>query len=79
MVARIATRLPSPYENRHEESDTAVAANHVHATPSSLRTAVRMVPESKILSTQEQQDLCVAIEVEGALHERKRPVISMVL
>ncbi len=66
---RIARRLPSPMEHRHDDQETLNLATS-EKTPTTLRAAVRVFSEVAQLSEQEKQEFWVAIEVEGALYNR---------
>lgn len=69
IMGRIAKRLPSPIENREEVlhvQDVAICRK----APTTLRAAVRVFSEVAQLSMEKQQDFWVAVEVEGALHNR---------
>ena len=63
----MAKRLPTPVENEHElpENQAMKAA----MIPTTLQAAIRMFPQFKVL-TEDQQEISVAIEIEGVLHNR---------
>lgn len=67
-MQRVANRLLTPVEGEHELREGQ--QEEVGAIPTTLRTAVRMFPQAKIL-TEAQQELSIAIEIEGVLHNRK--------
>lgn len=69
IVSRIARRLPSPMEHRHEDQESQMLNPCVEA-PTTLRAAVRVFSEEAQLSGSEQQEFWIAVEVEGALHNR---------
>lgn len=68
-MSRIARRLPSPVEHRHDEQETQDSAICGKAPPT-LRAAVRVFSEVVQLSEEEQQEFWIAVEIEGALHNR---------
>jgi len=65
----ISKCIPSPTDFDHEASEAQVSDSTSHL-PTTLRAAVRLFPEVKLL-TEEYQDIGVAIEIEGVLHNRK--------
>ncbi|KAJ4984613.1 hypothetical protein SVAN01_09869 [Stagonosporopsis vannaccii] len=69
IASRIARRLPSPMERRHEDQENQVSSVCVES-PTTLRASVRIFSEAVQLSTLEQQEFWIAIEVEGAPHNR---------
>jgi hypothetical protein len=68
-MSRIARRLPSPVEYRHDDLGTHDIATHKDA-PTTLRAAVRVYSEVSWLSQEQQQEFWIAIEIEGTLHNR---------
>ncbi|KAH7384444.1 hypothetical protein BKA66DRAFT_441023 [Pyrenochaeta sp. MPI-SDFR-AT-0127] len=62
----ITRRLPSPIENLHGQSSTAKTS----PMPTTLQAAVSLFPEIKML-TEDFQEFCVAVDVEGVLHNPK--------
>ncbi|KAF1845143.1 uncharacterized protein K460DRAFT_337025 [Cucurbitaria berberidis CBS 394.84] len=64
----ITKQLPSPTED-HDNSDEHVLAK-ASKIPTTLRAAVRIFPEIKVL-TEDLQEYSVAVDVEGVLHNRK--------
>ena len=68
-MARIAKQLPPPTELDNESSDAHVS-DGIPAMPTTLRAAVRLFSEVKIL-TQEVQEISIAVDIEGVLHNRK--------
>ena len=68
-MGRIARRLPSPVEYRHDDQETQIIATCGDA-PTTLRAAVRVFSEVNQLSREEEQEFWIAVEVEGALHNR---------
>lgn len=68
IMGRIAKRLPSPVEYKHDEQETQTAT--CGDTPTTLRASVRVFSEVNQLSQEEQQEFWIAVEVEGALHNR---------
>lgn len=69
IMRRIAKRLPAPVEHRHEEPEAQNIATCGKA-PTTLRAAVRVFSEVAQLSREEQQEFWIAVEIEGALHNR---------
>jgi hypothetical protein len=64
---RMAQRLPTGAEDEQEILDgQALKADEM---PTTLRAVIRMFPEFKVL-TSGLQDMTVAVEVEGVLHNR---------
>jgi hypothetical protein len=68
-MGRIAKRLPSPCDYEYEASDVHVSEKS-STVPTTLRVAVKIFPEVKIL-TEDAQELSVAVDIEGVLHNRK--------
>lgn len=66
---RIAQRLPSPVNRDHDDQDTQGAVLG-EKSPTTLRAAVRVFSEVVQFSEQEHQEFWIAVEVEGALHNR---------
>lgn len=67
-MSRIAKRLPSPVEHGHDEQAYQMGA--CKKAPTTLRAAVRVFSEAAELSDLEHQEFWIAVEVEGALHNR---------
>lgn len=66
-MERMAKRLPTQAEDEHDMlDDGALKADEM---PTTLRTAIRMFPEVKLLNS-DLQELTVAVEVEGVLQNR---------
>jgi hypothetical protein len=59
-MARFVIQQPSAISGGHDEQEE-------EAKVTTLRAAVRIIPEAKSL-TEERQDLTVAVELEGVLH-----------
>lgn len=68
IMERMAERLPTPIEDEHRLPDDFTSI--ITTLPTTLRAAIRMFPQTKML-TQGEQELSVAIEVEGVLHNRR--------
>lgn len=68
-MKRIARRLPTPTEDYHGDRDCQTPTVSGKA-PTTLRTAVKVFPEIVRLSEQEHEEFWVAVELEGALHNR---------
>ncbi|CAN9128971.1 unnamed protein product [Alternaria sp. RS040] len=68
IMGRIAKRLPSPTDFDHETSDAQVSGS-TSLLPTTLRAAIRLFPEEKLV-TEEYQELGVAIDIEGVLYNR---------
>ena len=68
IMGRIAKRLPSPTDFDHETSDAQVSGSS-SLLPTTLRAAIRLFPEEKLV-TEEYQELGVAIDIEGVLYNR---------
>ncbi|KAF2690073.1 hypothetical protein K458DRAFT_426908 [Lentithecium fluviatile CBS 122367] len=69
LIAMGADRLPSPFENRDEHAESAELTIDEYI-PTTMRAAIRIMPETKLLRAQEQQDMWVAVEISGGLHNR---------
>jgi hypothetical protein len=69
IMGSIAKRIPSPTDFDHETSD-AQASGPTALLPTTLRAAIRLFPETKLL-TEEFQEFSVAIDIEGVLNNRK--------
>jgi hypothetical protein len=67
MMERMVTRLPTPVENEPELGEEQ--SLEPRTMPATLRAAIRVFPEFKIL-TKDVQEFSVAIEIEGVLHNR---------
>ncbi|KAG9187489.1 hypothetical protein G6011_05360 [Alternaria panax] len=68
VMSRIAKRLPSPSDL--DDDVEAQMPGSKSLLPTTLRAAIRMFPETKLV-TEEFQELSVAIELEGVLYNRK--------
>jgi hypothetical protein len=68
-MARIANRLPQPTELDYESSESHFL-DKPSTMPTTLRAAVRLFSEVKIL-TQDIQEITIAVDIEGVLHNRK--------
>lgn len=69
-MGRIAERLPSPVGYRLDDLETTNVDGRGNA-PTTLRAAVRVFSEVTMLSQEEEQEFWIAVEVEGALHNRE--------
>lgn len=68
MIGRMAGRLPSPVGGGQDSSQDE--SWHDQSTrPTTVRASVRILTQVRIL-TEEPQDVDVAVEVEGTLHNR---------
>jgi hypothetical protein len=67
IMERMVRRLPSPTDDELELPDDQYI--EVATMPTTLRAAIRLFPEVRIL-TAEVQEFSVAIEVEGVLQNR---------
>jgi hypothetical protein len=67
---RIAKSTPSPAELRHDQMKYHSATDFV-SCPATLRAAIRVLPEVKLLGESEHQEFGIAIEIEGVPHNRK--------
>ncbi|KAH7396777.1 hypothetical protein DE146DRAFT_50232 [Phaeosphaeria sp. MPI-PUGE-AT-0046c] len=77
-MQRIANRLPTPVEVEHELPEGQQEEGG--AIPTTLRAAVRMFPQAKILA-EAHQEISVAIEIEGVLYGRRdhsNPTIDLI-
>lgn len=68
-MSRIAKRLPSPIEHHNEEIGARDVATCGKA-PTTLRAAVKIFSEVSQLTETKQQEFWIAVEIEGALHNR---------
>jgi hypothetical protein len=74
-MERMAQRLPTEAEDEQENIHSQVLK--ADEMPTTLRAAVRMFPEVKVL-TSELQDMTVAVEIEGTLHNRSTsPLVTV--
>jgi hypothetical protein len=64
---RMTKYFPTPVEDGYELSQHQAATMGI--MPTTLRAAVKMFPEAKVL-TEESIEFGVAIEIEGVLHNR---------
>lgn len=69
LMERMAKRLPSPVDHDHDQSFTNIVAETT-ALPTTLRAAVRIFPNTKILS-KDYEECSIAVEVEGVLRNRQ--------
>jgi hypothetical protein len=76
-ITRAADRLPSSFEYRCEQEEAGTTSDF-ESTPSTLKAAVRILPETKLLRTAENQDLWVGVEVAGVLHNHHISVDSSI-
>ncbi|KAF2830683.1 hypothetical protein CC86DRAFT_343633 [Ophiobolus disseminans] len=67
IMERMAKRLPAPVDDEHDVLENN--ATKSDAMPTTLRAAIRMFPQAKIL-TEKHQEIDVAVEIEGVLHNR---------
>jgi hypothetical protein len=67
MMERMAMRLPSPADAEHGFTEGRPQQSEAMLT--TLRAAIRIFPEVKIL-TEGMQEFSVAIEIEGVLFDR---------
>jgi hypothetical protein len=65
-MERMAKRIPSPMDDEHD-SPLDATVEDMTATPTTLRASVRVLPQVKIL-TGDSQEICMAVEIEGVLH-----------
>ena len=73
VCSHAAKKYPSPLEFRQElPSIDDTASEQASSSASVLAASVRMIPEIKILSSEEEQSFWVAIEVEGVQHNKRR-------
>ncbi|KAI8935534.1 hypothetical protein NX059_008104 [Plenodomus lindquistii] len=69
IIDRLAKRLPHLTEYEHESPDTQ-PVNSSRELPTTLQATVRVFPEKRVL-TADIEEIDVAIDVEGVLHNRK--------
>lgn len=60
-------RLPAPVENEREQREDQ--PSDTETLPTTLKAAIRIFPEVKILS-EDVQEFSIAVEIEGVLHNR---------
>lgn len=70
IVGQITKHLSSTIQYQHNRKECQLAADS-NALPTTLRAAVRILPEVKLLGNSEYQEFEIAIEVEAVLHNRK--------
>jgi hypothetical protein len=68
-MQRMVPRFPAPVDCDEEQS-TDYATTDPTTMPTTIRAAVRIFPETKLL-VGDYQEINVAIEVEGVLHNRE--------
>jgi transposase-like protein len=68
VMQRMVPRFPAPVDCDQEQSTDET--NESITMPTTIRAAVRIFPETKLL-TNDYQEIKVAIEVEGVLHNRE--------
>ena len=69
LMDRFASHIPLPTERDQEVVDANAPDSHV-TLPTTLRAAVRLFPEVKVL-TEEVQEITIAVDIEGVLHNRR--------
>jgi hypothetical protein len=67
LMHKMGKHIPPTTDFGLEASEAQVSTSHL---PTTLRAAVRLFPEVKLL-TEEYQDIGIAIDIEGVLHNRK--------
>lgn len=68
-MGRMAKRLPPPTEYEHEPTDKQILGKP-SMLPTTLRAAVNIFTEKKVLS-EEVQEFDIVVEIEGVLHNRR--------
>jgi hypothetical protein len=71
----------SPSKTRYEQEPFAKPKNEAQRFPSTLKATIEIFPETKVLPTEESQDIWVAIELRGALHAQRaltEPMIDVI-
>jgi hypothetical protein len=71
MFTELATFMPPPYEPRRKQSDIVPPSSASSDLPTTLKAVVRVLPETKVLKSENHQDFWIAVEVEGVLHNRR--------
>jgi hypothetical protein len=69
VITRAAERLPCSFEQRRDYEETE-ATGDSEMIPSTLKAAVRILPETKLLQTAEHQEFWVGVELVGVMHNR---------
>ncbi|KAJ4295502.1 hypothetical protein N0V90_007515 [Kalmusia sp. IMI 367209] len=69
MMKQVAERLPSPLGNRYGTT-TSQGQGSSSSFPTTLKPTISVLPEVKLLTSDEVQDFWVGIEIEGMLHNR---------
>tara|TARA_R110002003_G_scaffold70_19_gene6510 strand:+ start:5401 stop:5844 length:444 start_codon:yes stop_codon:yes gene_type:complete len=75
MMERMAERLPTSVEVDHESQEHQI--HEAAAMPTTLRAAIRIFPQAKQLR-EDLQEINIAVEVEGVLHNRQTLVNATV-
>jgi hypothetical protein len=68
-INRFTKHIPPPTDYDREVADAYVSGSPL-ALPTTLRAAIRLFPDVKVL-TKDLQEVTVAIDIEGVLHNRK--------
>jgi hypothetical protein len=71
VCSQVAEKYPSPHDFRQELPSISDSAAGSYTSASVLAAGVRIIPETKILSTEEEQTFWIAVEVEGVQHNRR--------
>jgi hypothetical protein len=71
LQTQVAKQYPSPHEYYEAPGAIDSGTSNTNTSPILLSAAVRILPEVRVLSSEEQQTFWVAVEVEGVLHNRR--------
>jgi hypothetical protein len=69
VITRAAERLPCSFEQRRDYEETDAQGDY-ESVPSTLKAAIRVLPETKLLQTFKHQEFWVGVEVVGVMHNR---------
>ena len=71
MFTELAAFMPPPSEPPRENPNIVRLSSASSSLPTTLKAVVRVLPETKVLKSEDQQDFWIAVEVEGVLHNRR--------
>lgn len=71
LCSQVAKQFPLPHEIRHNRPENSNP--HTNSSTPLLTTAVRILPEVKVLNNKEEQTFWVAVEVEGIATNQPHP------
>ncbi|KAL5423095.1 hypothetical protein PMIN04_004161 [Paraphaeosphaeria minitans] len=69
MIKQVARGLPSPLGNRHDMD--VIETHEAPRMPSTLKTAINVLSEVKVLGSEQSQEFWASVEIESVLHNRR--------